>query len=395
MTAFKGITVLDLSRVLAGPYCGQLLASFGADVIKIEDLAGDEIRSWFPQRDGVSTNFDSVNAGKQAIVLNLKTPEARELLWRLAAQADVLIHSFLPDVADRLGVDYPSMQRQNPDLVYCCVSGYGTNGPLRNKPGYDLMLQAFTGVMTMTGEPDGGPMRTGTSAIDMSTGMLAFGGIAAALFARATGQCRGQEVRLSLLETGVGLLGYHLTNFLNAGFIGERGGSGVAHIVPYQAWQCSDGGWLLAGATNDAMFRRLCAAIERVDLAEDPRFRTASDRRTHRSVLVPMLVAHFASRDVAYWMLRLDEAGVPASPVHTIDQVVAHPQVLATEMVVNVAPEGAVPRHVPGVPIKMSATPGKVAGPPPGLGEHTESVLRRRLGLSTADLQQLRAAKAF
>lgn len=386
---FEDILVLDLSRVLAGPSCTQLLADFGAQVIKIEDPQGDEIRSWFPRDEDVSTNYQSANRGKKSLTLNLKAPGARDVLDRLVARADVLVHSFLSPVAQRLGVDYPRLQAINPDLVYCAISGYGSSGPLKDRPGYDLMLQAFTGVLALTGEPGGRPMRAGLSAIDLGTSMLAFGGISAALFARATGKCRGQEVRLSLLETGIALLGYHVTNYLNAGFAGSPSGSGVGHIVPYQAWLCQDG-YLLAGATNDKLWRRFCAGAEVPELAGDPRFATTSARREHREVLLPLLERQFARRTVADWLARMDAAGVPASPVHTIEQVVQHEQVLATDMVVQVEDDRGKKISVTGVPIKMSATPGTVGSAPPPLGGHTDEVLRGLLGMSEAEVRRLR-----
>ncbi len=390
--AFSDILVLDLSRVLAGPYCAQLLADFGAEVIKVEERAGDELRTWFPQIDGESTNFQSVNRGKQSITLDLKADEGRTVMRRLIAKADVLIHSFLPPVAERLGLDYDTVHQLNPDLVYCAISGYGTVGPLKDKPGYDLMLQAFTGVMMLTGEPGGPPVRAGLSAIDISTSMLAFGGIATALFARATGKCRGQQVRLSLLETGVALLGYHVTNYMNAGFAGSKSGSGVGHIVPYQAWLCEDG-YLLAGVTNDGLWRRFCDAIEYPQLFADARFATTTGRREHREVLIPLLEERFATRTVGQWLARMDAQGVPASPIHTIDQVVTHEQVLATDMIVEIQDHRGKKINLTGIPLKMSETQGVIGCRPPKLGEHTDEVLQGKLGMSAQEVRALRERK--
>ena len=391
---YEDLLVLDLSRVLAGPTCTQLLADFGARVIKIEDPQGDEIRSWFPRDGAVSTNYQSANRGKESLTLNLKAPEGRALLDALVRRADVLIHSFLPPVALRLGVDYERLHALNPDLIHCSISGYGSTGPLKDRPGYDLMLQAFTGVLTLTGEPGGRPMRAGLSAIDLSTSMLGFGAIASALYARATGKCRGQEVRLSLLETGVAMLGYHVTNYLNGGFAGTPSGSGVGHIIPYQAWLCSDG-YLLAGATNDTLWRRFCQGVELPHLADDPRFATTTDRRENRALLIPLLEAQFATRGVATWLACMDAAGVPASPVHTIDQVVSHEQVLATEMVVPVEDHRGKTVHLIGVPVKMSETPGRVGAAPPELGAHTAAILGELLQLDAEQIARLRAAGAI
>ena len=391
---FDGLIVLDLSRVLAGPSCTQMLADFGARVIKIEDPQGDEVRSWFPRDGEVSSTYQSANRGKESMTLNLKSPEGRAVLDGLVKQADVLMHSFLQPVAERLGVDYARLHALNPDLIHCSISGYGATGPLKDRPGYDLMMQAFTGVLTLTGEAGGRPTRSGVSAIDLSTSMLGFGAISAALYARATGKCRGQEVRLSLLETGMALLGYHVTNYLNAGFEGTASGSGVGHIIPYQAWLCSDG-YLLAGATNDALWRRFCVGAEFPELANDPRFATTIDRREHRAVLIPMLEERFATRSVADWQARMDAAGVPASPVHTIGQVVNHEQVRAIDMVVPVRDYRGKDVQVIGVPVKMSETPGKVGKAPPPLGADTDAILREMLALDAAQIESLRAAGAL
>ena len=255
MAALTGHLVVDLSRVLAGPFCGQLLADMGANVIKIESPEGDENRKWPPlTSSGESSNYASVNRGKRSLTLNLKAPGAAEVLRGLAAKADVLLHSFLPDTAARLGIDYEELRAINPRLVFCTISGYGAQGPLRNKPGYDLMVQAFSGVMSTTGFEGGPPIRTGVSFIDMSTGLSAYAAIMTALVARnSTG--KGTWVRASLLETGVAILGYHAVSWLQGSIMPRREGSGVWHLVPYQAFRCLDG-HLLAGATNDSAWQR-------------------------------------------------------------------------------------------------------------------------------------------
>jgi crotonobetainyl-CoA:carnitine CoA-transferase CaiB-like acyl-CoA transferase len=389
MSAFAGIKVLDLSRVLAGPYSGQLLADMGADVIKIEEPSGDELRQWFPRAENGSTNFMAVNRGKRALVLDLKKEEGRALLMRLVKEADVLIHSFLTPVAERLGVTYDAVKAANPDLIYCSISGYGTTGEMKDRPGYDLMMQAFTGVMMLTGEPNGPPMRAGLSTIDLSTGFLAFGAISAALFARATGKARGQRIDLSLMHTGIALLGYHVTNYMNAGHVAARAGSGVGHIVPYQAWKCSDG-WVLAGATNDKFWARFATALGLEHLIDDTRFQTTVDRRNNREELIPLLEARFATDTVEQWVTVMESAQVPVSPVHTIDQVVTHPQVLANGMIASVPDRHGEPMHVIGLPVLFSETPGRVTGRPPELGEHSDVVLRDWLGLSPAEVELLR-----
>jgi crotonobetainyl-CoA:carnitine CoA-transferase CaiB-like acyl-CoA transferase len=372
----SGIKVLDLSRVLAGPYAGQLLADFGADVIKVEDLGGDELRSWFPRtKDDQSSNFQSVNRGKRSITLNLKTEEGQALLGRLVTTSDVLIQSFLPPVAARLGADYDTLAGFNPKLVYCAISGYGASGDLKDKPGYDLMMQAYSGMMMLTGEPQSGPMRAGISAIDLSTGMLAFGGILTALLSRDRHGAAAQRVDVSLLESSVALLSYHVTNYMNAGFLGERAGSGVGHIVPYQAFPTSDG-YVLAGAPNDNLWRRMANAVQLDELADDSRFMTTVERRKNRESLIEILSARFATDTTRHWVTVLEATGVPVSPVRTIDEVVYDPQVLARDMILSSDAGVGEAAHFVGTPLKLSGLPPTRVVHPPALGEHTDEILR-------------------
>lgn len=387
--ALAGIRVLDLSRVLAGPYCGQLLADFGADVIKVEDVRGDENRRWEPIIEGQSANYLSVNRGKRAITLNLKSAEGQEILKGLVARSDVVIDSFLPEVACRLGVDDESLRKVQPSLVHVTISGYGAAGPLRNRPGYDLMLQAFTGMMSITGEPGGGPIRSGASVIDMSTGMLAYAGVMTALFARQGGAAQGQHIQVSLLETGLALLGYHLVDHAANGRQPVRGGSGVWSIVPYQVFDTQDGA-ILAGATNDTTWKRLCDELDLPSLAADAAYATAAARIANREPLIERLQAAFRCQCTNEWMRRLDAAGVPCSPVHDIGQALAHPQVEANEMVVRAADAKGMERHMVGVPIKMTATPARPGSAPPYLGEHTDGILAELFGFDAARLQELR-----
>lgn len=394
MKPLEGITVLDLSRVLAGPYCGQLLADFGADVIKIEDPAGDEARHWFPKAGPDSTNFLSVNRGKKGMTLNLKSPEGREVLDALVRKADVLIHSFLPKVGERLGITYDRIHALNPDLVFCSISGYGSEGPMSEMPGYDLMVQAFSGIMSLTGDPDRSPSRAGVSTIDLSTSMLLFGGITTALLARATGRAAGQHVKISLLETSIALLGYHAVGYLNTGFLATRAGSGVGHIVPYQAFPTADGS-ILTGATNDVMFRRLCSVIGAAGLADDVLFATIAARRANKEMLVTQLEGIFRGRPTAEWIEVLTHAGVPTSPINTVDEVLAHPQVEAMEMIATAHAADGSSLKLVGVPIKLSDTPGAPGIHPPRLGEHTDHILTEVLGMDESDVRRLREAGAL
>jgi crotonobetainyl-CoA:carnitine CoA-transferase CaiB-like acyl-CoA transferase len=387
---FEGIRVLDLSRVLAGPYCAQLLSDFGADVIKVEEPKGDEIRHWFPRTpDGDSTNFQSVNRGKRSISLDLKNGAGRAVLLDLVRSADVLLHSFLPSSAERLGVDFATLSTINPRLIHCSVSGYGATGAMRDAPGYDLMMQAFSGMMMLTGEPSQPPTRLGISAIDMATGMLAFGGISSALYARDVQGAGGQAVELSLLETAVALLGYHVTNFVNADFMGERAGSGVGHIVPYQAFRCADG-WILAGAPNDALFGRFLEALDASELAADARFVSTTARRQHKAELIALLEPLFLKRSMAEWTDRFSILRVPCSPVHTLDQTLAHPQVAERDMV-RTMPDGT---KLVGVPVKLSGTPGAITTGLPRLAADRDDILEG-LGYDESQVAHAASAGAF
>ena len=394
MQVLQGIRVIDVSRVLAGPYCAQLLADFGASVIKVESPEGDENRSWLPiLPSGHSGNFASVNRGKRSMVLNLKSPAARDVLRRLAANADVLLHSFLPDTATRLGIGYDELRAINPRLVFCSISGYGADGPLAEKCGYDLMVQAFAGVMSTTGIVDGPPVRCGVSFIDMSTGLSAYGGIVTALLGRQhTG--RGTWVRASLLETAVALLGYHAVAWLQAGILPTPQGSGSWHLVPYQAFRCADG-YMLAGAPNDAAWQRFCDALAWPELGQDARFLGNAARVEQRGTLVPLLEERFGRQPVEYWVARFEARNVACAPLHKLDQVLTHPQVLANAMVVDTQGEDGATQRLVGTPFKLGDGGGTSTVAPPALGADTEAVLADTLGLSAAEIDALRAASAF
>jgi crotonobetainyl-CoA:carnitine CoA-transferase CaiB-like acyl-CoA transferase len=394
MKVLHGIRVVDLSRVLAGPHCAQLLADFGADVIKVEAPGGDENRAWPPHGpDGQSANFASVNRGKRSLVLDLKTAAARDILLQLARDADVLIHSFLPDTAARLGISVERLRADNPRLVVATISGYGAEGPLADKRGYDLMVQAFAGAMSTTGVAGGPPIRCGVSFIDMSTGISLYAGIVTALLARtATGQ--GTWVRGSLLETAVALLGYHAVAWMQAGVLPVPQGSGSGHLVPYQAFRCQDGS-MLAGAPNDGAWIRFCDALDWPELAADPRFLGSVARVEQRDVLIPMLEERFGRRSVAHWVERFEARSVACSPLHTVDQVMTHPQVVANAMRVTARDASGVDRHLVGTPFKLSEGGGVAPTAAPALGADTAAVLADRLGLSGETIEQLRAGGAF
>ena len=386
---YEGVKVVDLSRVLAGPFCAQMLADMGADVIKIEAPEGDENRRWPPlMPSGQSSNYASVNRGKRAMTLNMKSPRAAEVLERLVRRADVVLHSFLPATADRLGISYERFHALNPRLVFCSITGYGERGDLANKPGYDLMVQAFAGPMSVTGYEEGPPVRTGVSFVDMATGMSAYGAIASALYARErTG--RGNWVRASLLETAISILGYHGIAWLQAGVMPRKEGSGGANQAPYQAFHCSDG-FLLVGAPNNAAWQRLCTALEDEGLKTDTRFATNESRLRHREELVPLLEAHFKRHSAEHWVSLLEKHGVAVAPIQTVDQVLEHPQVLANAMVV--ATQDASGRESKGLggPFKIEDGGGIGSRSAPSLGEHSDEILQDDLGFSAADIAALR-----
>ena len=386
-----GLRVVDFSRVLAGPYCAQLLADGGASVTKVESPDGDENRRWPPiMPNGLSCNFASVNRGKQFMTINLKAPAAADVLIRLAASADIMLHSFLPATAERLGLTYERMRSINPRIIFCSISGYGEHGPLRDKPGYDLMVQAFSGAMSITGYEEGPPVRTGVSFIDMATGLSAYGAIMTALYARTT-TGTGCWVRASLLETAVALLGYHAVGWLQAGVVPRKQGSGGVNQAPYQAFRCQDG-FILVGAPNDPAWHRLCGELGDTALAADPRFASNTSRVEHRDSLIPLLEAHFIRGTVTDWVDRLEAADVAVSPIQKLNEVMVHPQVLANGMVIEAEGEDGDMVPLLGMPFKLAdhSPPRKKAARM--LGADTYEILRRHLGFSDSEIENLRAA---
>lgn len=389
MGALDGVKVLDLSRVIAGPYCCQMLADNGADVIKVEAPGGDMNRG-FPTviSPGLSTNFLSSNRGKRGITLNLKDPEGKRIMHALVAKVDVVVQSFLPKTAAALGADYETLSPLNSGLIYASISGYGAKGPLRDKPGYDTMVTAFAGIMSLTGEPDRPPSRPGVIAVDMATAMLTHGAITSALFARAEGRAGGQRIDASLLETAVALLSFRGLNYLQLGGVDQREGAGYDAITPYGAYRCADGD-ILIGAATQANWLNLCQALGAPALARDKRYADNPTRCTHADALRDALESILAGATMDDWLERLETAGVPSAPINTVDRVLDHPQVRANDMVMPSPTADGGSMDLLGIPVTMSATPGKPGNAPPAPGQHNVEVLGETLGLSAAEVGKL------
>lgn len=395
MMPLENLLVIDASRILAGPYCGQFFADHGAEVIKIEPPEGDINRAWPMLTDaGASANYFSVNRGKKSLTLNLRTQEAKDILHALIRKADVLIHNYLPDTAEKLGVGQATLDALNDNLIQVVIGGYGAKGPLRGKPGFDAMVTGFSGIMSLTGEPDRPPVRPGISTVDMSSGMMAFGAAMTALYARAMGHAKGQRVDLSLLETAMSLLGYHALNHLMTGKLMRREGANFSGLVPYGRYAAKDGDLMLA-TPSPASWMKLVDLLGLQALAGDKRFETNELRVANEAVFRVAFEAILSRWTVAELVEKLDGAGLANAPVHTVDQALAHPQVLANDMVVETHSSDGTKRRQLGLAFKMSATPGEIGPAAPELGEHTAEILRRHLGMDDARLAALKAAGAI
>lgn len=391
------ITVVEISVAMAGPFCGMMLADYGADVVKVERVGqGDDSRHWPPHHHaeaegGMSHYFASANRNKRSIALDLKDPEGVAVARRLIERADVLIDNYRFGALARAGLDYASLSAANPGLVYCSISGFGATGPRRDDPANDLFMQAFSGGMSITGEPGGSPMKMGISVADIGAGLMGTVGILMALEARHT-TGRGQRVDTSLLEGQVSMLSYHLGRFFSTGRVPEPSGSGSVTQVPYQAFHAADG-WIVIAAFNQRMWGGFCGAVGHPDWERDPRFTDARARARNRDELLGLINATLSQQPAAVWIANLDAAGVPCTRVNRIDQAVAEPQVAARDMIVELDVPGLGPIKVAGLPVKLSDTPGRMERHPPHLGEHTGEVLRA-LGYDAAQVARLGASGA-
>ena len=386
-----GVKVLDLTRVLAGPYCTMFLGDLGAEVVKIEQPeVGDDTRAWGPPfAGGESAYFLCINRNKKSVTLDLKSNQAVGLLRRLAEGADVLVENFRPGTMERLGLGERELRAVNPRLIYASLSGFGADGPMKDWPGYDLIIQAWGGLMSVTGMPDGEPTKVGVAIVDIVAGLMLGKAILAALFARErTGV--GQKLETSLLEAEVACLINAGSNYLVGGVVPGRWGNAHPNIVPYQSFKSRDG-YLVIGVASEGIWRRLCQAIGMPGLADDPRFARNPQRVEHRGELIDILTEIFLQRDTAAWVTLLIDAGVPCAPVQTIDQVFLAPQVIAREMVVEVPHPTAGTIRMAGLPVKFSGTPASIRLAPPLLGQHTAEVLRSWLRLDDSAIDDLKS----
>jgi formyl-CoA transferase len=402
--ALDGIKVLDLSRVLAGPWCTQMLADLGADVVKVERPGlGDDTRQWGPpflkDADGNDTTqasyFTACNRNKRSVTIDMATPEGQQLICQMAQQADIVVENFKVGGLQQYGLDHASLRAQNPRLIYCSVTGFGQDGPYAERAGYDLMVQAMTGLMSITGradsEPGGGPLRVGVAVIDLFTGLYASNAILAALHVRQqTGV--GQHIDMALLDVGMAVLANQAAGFLATGRAPERMGNQHPSLAPYQDFPTADGAMLLA-IGNDGQFNRFCAAAGQPDWAADPRFATNTLRVQHRAALIPAMEQVTRTRSTADWVQLLEDKAVPCGPINTIAQAFDDPQVQARGLRVDLprhAGDGVTHVATVASPLRLSATPPVLRHAPPALGQHTDEVLAE-MGLDAAAVAALRA----
>ncbi|HYD78569.1 MAG TPA: CaiB/BaiF CoA-transferase family protein [Paucimonas sp.] len=399
--ALGHIRVLDLTRVLAGPWCSQNLADLGADVIKIERPgAGDDTRAWGPpylkDSEGRDTSeaayYLSANRGKRSVTLDIASPEGQQIVRELVKQSDVVMENYKVGQLRKYGLDYDALREIKPDIVYCSITGFGQNGPYAQRPGYDFIVQGMGGFMSITGErddlPGGGPQKAGVAIADLMTGMYATIAVLAALAHRdRTGE--GQYIDMALLDVQVAMLANVGANYLTSNKPPKRWGNAHANIVPYQTFATSDG-HIIVAVGNDGQYRKFCEIGGRPELADDERFATNPARVTNRDILVPLLAEMVKTKTKQEWIVQLEAAGVPCGPINNLDEVFANEQVAARGMQIDMPhPSGATAKLV-GSPMKLSATPPQYDMPPPLLGQHTEEVLRGLLGRTPEQIAALK-----
>lgn len=394
MLPLDDVKVVDLSRVLAGPWCTMTLGDLGAEVWKIESFEGDDTRIWKPPEvAGISTYYLCANRNKRSIAIDLKHPEGQAIVRDLIGRADVLVENMRAGTLDRFGLGWEHAKRINPRLIYCAISGYGREGPAAARAGYDVVIQGESGLMAITGEAAGEPLKVGVAIVDVVTGMNATQAILAALIARGrTGE--GQFIDMALLDGAVGLLANVGSGYLNTGGRPRRYGNAHPTVVPYQTFHTAEGRFVLA-CGNDAQFRALCGSVlERPELAEDARYRRNADRVANRDTLIPLLEAVFSERPAAHWLAALSRAGIPAGVIHDVPEAFASPEVVGRGLVQRVAHPVAGEVAMVRSPLRLSATPVGTPAPPPMVGEHTAAILRDVLGKEAAEIERLAAIGA-
>ncbi len=389
MKALEGVRVLDLTRALAGPFCTLMLGDHGADVIKIElPGAGDDTRHWGPPFIGAeSAYFLSINRNKRSLTLNFKEARAREIFLRLVEQSDVVVENFTPGVMSRFGLEYERVQAVNPRIIYCSISGFGQDGPYQNRPAYDQIMQGISGLMSITGEPDGEPQKVGVAVTDIGAGMWAAFAVMSALYHREQ-QGAGQYIDISMLDAQVAWLTYQAGYYFAYNRPPRRLGAAHPTLVPYQAFMGQDGKYLNVAVGSERLWERFCQAIQREDLKDRPEFATNGVRVENRATLTPLLQEHFLTRPADAWVTDLQALNVPAGPINDLSDVFTDPQVLHRQMLLELPHPtlGAIKQT--GLPIKFSRTPGGLELPPPLLGEHNGPILRD-LGYSDAEIAEM------
>jgi crotonobetainyl-CoA:carnitine CoA-transferase CaiB-like acyl-CoA transferase len=397
MRPLEGLRVVDLTRVLSGPFCTMQLGDLGAEVIKVErPVEGDDTRAFAPPYQGdEAAYFLSVNRNKKSITLDMKSKAGREVLWRLIDVSDVLVENFRPGAMDRLGFSYAAVAARRPAMVYCSISGFGNTGLMKDRPGYDVIVQGEAGIQDITGPADGAPYKVGTSIADLVSGLNGSQAILAALYAaKTTG--RGQYVSVSMYEAVASLLSFNASIYYATGVSPKRRGNAHATIVPYETFEASDG-WISLGVANDELWKRFCSAVKRPDLTDDPRFAKAADRVRNREILVPIVKDIIKQRKRDEWLPLMDAAGIPSGAIRTVGEVCESDLLKSRDMIAEMPHAGTGVGVVKNIknPMHLSDTPLDTYAAPPRLGEHTNEILTGLLGYSAGEVEELARSEAI